>query len=99
MERGTGGVSLFSPAFFCGVLSDLLTLGWRQRISSGSTALQSALAAKRHGGRVFVRVGRGRDSAILDLAGEDIADQLSELDGIARAGKAFDCHAPIMPWK
>ena len=87
------------PTLLGRILSDFLALVSRKRISARPSALQAALAAKSYGGRVFVRIRGGSGLFILDLAGEDIADQLAKLDGVARAGEAVRCHAGIMAWK
>ena len=56
------------------------------------TALKAALAGKLMRFRCCSRRQR-----ILDLAGEDIADQLAELDGIAGTLKALGYHRASMP--
>ena len=42
-------------------------------------------------------IGGGDNGAIFDLTGENVADQLAELYGIAGAFKALGCHRGSMP--
>lgn len=49
--------------------------------------------SKSDGGGVFVGVCGNIRRTIFDLAGENVAYQLAELNRVAGAGKAFVCHA------
>jgi hypothetical protein len=86
-----------TPTLLSGLPCDLFTLGRCERIGPGATALEATLAAKRDSGLIFGGVfGAGR-RLIFNLAGQNIADQLAELYGIAGAGKALCCHRGSMP--
>lgn len=86
MKREILTIGLFiGPTLPCGFLRNFLALGRRKGVSAGATALQPAFAAKGHGGGVFGGIVRNGSGPVLDLAGEDIADQLAKLDGITRA--------------
>ena len=84
------------PSLRGGLARNFLAFFGRERIGAGAATLQAALAAKSDGGRVFVRIVGAIRRAVFDLAGENVADQLSELDGIVRAFEAGGCHARIM---
>ncbi len=87
---------LLIPSLLSGFARNFLAFFGRQRIGAGATTLQSALAAQGDGGGVFVRIIGASRRAVFDLASENVADQLSELDGIAGAFEACGRHARIM---
>lgn len=88
--------SLSPPPLFCRVLRNLLTFVGRERVGARPPALQASLATKGNGVGVFVRIVGGWYRPIFDLACQDVTEQLAELDGVARTGEAFVCHAQIM---
>jgi hypothetical protein len=85
-----------TPSFLSGLARNFRAFFGRKRIGAGASALESTLAAKLDGGGVFVRIDSAVWRLIFDLARENVADQLAELDGIAGACKAFGCHARII---
>jgi hypothetical protein len=80
-------------------MRNLFALGRGQGFRASTPTFQASLAAKRDGGRVFIWIYGDCGRLILDLAGEDIAYQLTELDGVAGSGNALCCHARIMARK
>ena len=88
---------LFAPArlgSFAGYFSALF------RCHFGGTrlaAFQAAFAAQGDGGLIFGGIFGVIWRAVFDLVGEDIPDQLTELDRIAGALKALGCHRGSMP--
>jgi hypothetical protein len=92
--------SLFAtPTLISGILGDFLALFGTKRIGAGPAALQAALAAQRDGRLIFARIFWGYRRFVFDLASQNIAYQLAELDGVAGARKAIFCHDGIMAWK
>ena len=81
------------PAFFCCVLRYLFTLFWCHGIGAGA----APFAAQFDCGLIFGGIGGVIRGAVFDLTGENIADQLAELDGIPGTGKALCCHRDSMP--
>lgn len=80
-----------------GVLRDFFAFGRREGVGAGPTALQATLAAQLDSGSILGGVFGAIRCSVFDLAGQNIADQLGELNGIARALKALCCHRGSMP--
>jgi hypothetical protein len=90
---------LFRPTLFSGGLGYALAFGGCKRISPSATTLQAAPTAQLNSCGVFAFILGIRTGYILGLPGQNIAYQLAELNGIARALESFGCHAGIMAWK
>jgi hypothetical protein len=85
---------LLVPASLGGLASDLGALLWRHGCRTSGTAFQATFTAQGNSGLVFGGIFVG---AVLDPTGEDIAYQLAELYGIARARESLVCHPDSMP--
>jgi hypothetical protein len=89
MYTTCSGGRLFTPSRFRGFPRYFGASFRSHLIRPRLAALEATLAPKGDGCGVFVGVGGGIWRAVFDLAGEYVAYQLAELDGIAGAGKAL----------
>lgn len=76
LERKQNKHFLLTPSFRYGLLGDLAAAFGGKRLRASS----ATLAAHIGGSRIFTII-----HLVLDLAGEDVTDQLAELRNIARA--------------
>ena len=68
----------------------------REFFGPSFSTLQSTFATKRDGRLILICILGSTRRAVFDLPGENISDQLTELNRITRTAQALFCHANIM---